>query len=289
MNQKNPINSKIVNYIRLLRPKHYIKNLLIFVPLFFSGDFFTIKFYNALIGFFAFCCICSFVYIFNDIKDVEKDKKHPTKCIRPIASGQVSKKEAIIIALLLLIISIILLYIFESDIFTYAYILIYLLINIGYSLGIKNIPVWDVFILSAGFLLRIILGGNICSIPVSAWLYMTVIAFSFYFGLGKRRNELRDIGSSQTRKVMEYYSMNFLDKNMYMCLSIGLVFYSLWALERLDSLVWTIPIVLLICMKYNLILESSSDGDPVSTLLTSPTLLVLVIAYLGIISIGIYM
>lgn len=171
----------------------------------------------------------------------------------------------------------------------FIWLLIYLLINTGYSLGGKNIPVLDIFILSMGFLLRIVFGGAVCNIQVSSWLYMTVIVLSFYFGLGKRRNELKTVNSDETRKVMKDYTVDFLDRNMYMCLAVGIVFYSLWALERSQKLIWTIPIVLVICMKYNLILESNIDGDPVPTLLASPLLILLSIVYLSIVFLSIYL
>lgn len=263
-------------YIRLFRVKHYIKNLLIFAPLFFSGDLFTKKFLDAFIGFISFCLVSSFIYIINDIMDAEKDRKHPVKCHRPIASGDVSPAQAIVMSIVLMILAITIVFFFDyiSE-NQFIWLLIYLLINTGYSLGGKNIPVLDIFLLSMGFLLRIVFGGAVCNIQVSSWLYMTVIVLSFYFGLGKRRNELKTVNSNETRKVMKDYTVDFLDRNMYMCLAVGIVFYSLWALERSQKLLWTIPIVLVICMKYNLILESNYDGDPVPTLLASPLLILL--------------
>lgn len=277
-------------YIRLFRVKHYIKNLLIFAPLFFSGDLFTKKISDAFIGFISFCLVSSFIYIINDIRDAEKDRKHPVKCHRPIASGDVSLTQAAVasVIVMILVITIVISFDYISK-NQFIWLLIYLLINTGYSLGGKNIPVLDIFILSMGFLLRIVFGGAVCNIQVSSWLYMTVIVLSFYFGLGKRRNELKTVNSDETRKVMKDYTVDFLDRNMYMCLAVGIVFYSLWALERSQKLIWTIPIVLVICMKYNLILESNIDGDPVPTLLASPLLILLSIIYLSIVFLSIYL
>lgn len=281
---------KINTYIKLFRIKHYIKNLLIFAPLFFSGDIFSQMFLNALIGFVLFCFASSFVYIINDIKDIDKDRKHPIKCHRPIASGDVTVKQACIVSVGLLTFMFLILQMNNQiEQYTFIWLIVYLIINLIYSCGGKNIPILDIFILSIGFLLRIIFGGSVCGIKVSSWLYMTVMMISFYFGLGKRRNELKTINSNETRKVMENYTVEFLDKNMYMCFAIGIVFYSLWALERSEKLVWTIPVVLIICMKYNLILESNLDGDPVPTLLSSPVLLGMATIYLGIVFLSIYL
>lgn len=279
---------KIINFLKLLRPQHYIKNLLIFFPIFFSQEIFTHKMFQTLLGFVSFCFMASFVYIINDIKDVEKDRLHPVKCRRPIAAGTVSLICAKIIGCLCLVFSFLIQISFSSDYKTYVLLIGYLAINLSYSLGLKNQPIWDIALLALGFLIRIMYGGVVSGVEVSAWLYLTVIAFALYMGLGKRRNELRKVVSSETRKVMEYYSDDFLDRNMYMCLAIGLVFYSLWAIDRASGIFWTIPVVLIICMKYNLILETSTDGDPVPTLLASKGLQALLLIYMIMIFWGIY-
>ena len=267
----------VVDYVNLLRLKHYIKNLLIFAPLFFSAQIFQVD-----------KLMVTIVYIVNDIRDVEKDRLHPVKCKRPIAAGKITKSNACIIAVVLLIIAYAILIISKSNWMIISLLSVYIIINLGYSLGLKNIPILDVALLSAGFLIRVIYGGMVADVIVSSWLYLTVIALSFYMGLGKRRNELRKIKSAETRKVMEQYSDDFLDRNMYMCLALGLVFYSLWAVERANNFMWTIPIVLLICMKYNLTLEGEAEGDPVSTLLASKSLLGVVAIYVVLAMVLIY-
>ncbi len=271
--------NKMFNYIKLIRPKHYIKNFLIFVPLFFSRELFTVKLYYTVLGYITFCFLASAVYVFNDLKDVEKDKLHPIKCKRPIAVGSVSKAEAVVLGMILILLSfIILAYYIRSNraIFLVA---LYLLINIMYSLKLKNYPIVDISVLALGFLIRIMYGGVISDVVVSSWLYLTVIAFSFYFGLGKRRNELRKINSNETRAVMVYYNDSFLNNHMYMCLGLGLGFYALWTVERGGLFLWSVPIAMIICMVYNLDLENS-DGDPVTVLIGSKSLLILVVVYI---------
>lgn len=276
-------------YLDLLRIKHYIKNILVFIPLFFAGQVFEIKYSSKLLyAFFAFSFVSSAIYIINDLCDIEKDKLHIVKRNRPIPSGKVSVRKAKIIVIFLLLFSILMNF-FAMRLFNLeasTYLVLYFIINIIYSKGAKNIPIIDVIILSSGFLLRIMYGASISSVIVSNFLYLTVIAFTLYMGLGKRRNEISIQKDGNTRKVLASYNYNFLDKNMYMCLTLGLVFYSMWILNlngnivaNDNKLLWSVPLVILICMKYNLIIEGQSIGDPVDVLISDKLLIFLVIVY----------
>lgn len=275
------------NYLKLMRVHHYIKNLLVFATLACGGMLFdTHRLYKCIAAFFAFCMVSSVVYIINDIRDVEKDRKHPTKCKRPIASGAVSVTSACWLAGGLALIAVVCNGLVFDPVAT-TLLLLYLVMNLAYSMGLKNIPIVDVSILSAGFLIRILYGAVVSDISVSNWLYLTVITFSLYFSLGKRRNELKQVGDGQTRKVLQLYSPNFLDKNMSMCLTLGNAFYALWTMDKStisfyssNYLTFTVPIVLLITMKYSLNVEGDSDGDPVEVLLHDKMLLALCVVYL---------
>ena len=274
---------KYKSYIQLLRPKHYLKNILVFIPLIFSGNLFNPHLLTkSLIAFVSFSMAASIVYIFNDIRDVKLDKKHSKKKHRPIASGEVSISSAITIASILFITVFGLQYFANISLFGIGLLLFYLAINIVYSMGLKNVPVVDVAILSLGFVVRVLYGGESISVEVSKWLYLAILAFSFYLGLGKRRNEIRKNGS-ETRRVNKLYNTEFLDKNMYVCMGLTLVYYSLWAIDpkQEHSLVfWTIPVVIVIAMVYSLTIEGEvSDGDPVSVILESKTLMLLVVIY----------
>ncbi len=278
--------------LNLLRIKHYIKNLLVLIPLFFSLSFLDYEDNIAtFIGFLSFCILASIVYIFNDIQDVEEDKKHSTKSSRPLASGKVTLKIAIFLMVALLLILLILqlllfrFYHHQTTTASFLILVVYLLVNIGYSLGLKDIPVVDVLILASGFIIRVIYGAFIINVGISSWLYLTIMMGAFYLGFGKRRNEIVREGHN-TRTVLKYYNHNFLDKNMYMCQALSLVFYALWSIdpvtkERLGSewFIFTIPFVLLIFLKYNLNLETDSDGDPTSIILQDKTLLSLIFLY----------
>ena len=274
-------------YLKLMRIHHYLKNVLIFLPLIFSQNLFEGNlFKKTILGFLSFSILSSIVYVINDIQDVEKDRRHSTKCKRPIASGAVSIRSAYTLIVGISIVGVLLNYLACGLNFrAWALVIMYLGFNFAYSMGFKNLPIIDITILVSGFLLRVLYGSAITNIEVSKWLYLTVIAMSFYLGLGKRRNELKTEGS-KTRKVLKYYNHGFLDKNMYMCLGLTIVFYSLWCVDSVtiqrysnSNIVWTVPLVMLICMKYSLNIEGDSDGDPVSVLLKDKILIGMVLLY----------
>ncbi len=274
-------------YLKLMRVHHYIKNLLVFAALICSGQFFDLKkLVECAIAFVAFCLLSSVVYIINDIKDKEKDSRHPTKCKRPIAAGTVSVKKAEILAVILFLVAFSCNAIIFKPIPTVLLVL-YFFLNLSYSLYLKNIPIIDITILVAGFLIRILYGAIITDIVISNWLYLTVIVLAFYFALGKRRNELKQHSNGETRQVLKEYSVSFLDKSMTVCLTLANAFYALWSMDdgtvKLygnSYLVFTTPIVLLITMKYSMDVEGSSDGDPVEVLLHDKVLLCMCAFYL---------
>jgi len=255
----------VKKYLKLLRAHHYLKNVLVFFPLFFSINFLDVKSLKSVIGFICFSFISSTVYIINDIADRNKDALHPTKKNRPIASGAVSVTKAAIIAVFLFATAIVVNLVFLGYL-SLIWLLVYLLINLAYSFGIKNVPLLDICVLSFGFLIRVFYGAVIIGVPVSHWLYLTIMSISFFMGYGKRRNEIKKTDSS-ARNVLSLYSSSFLEKNMYVCMALAIVFYSLWAAEQKEYLVWTIPVIVVICGKYSLNIEGDSSGDPVDVIL----------------------
>lgn len=266
------------DYIKLLRVKHYIKNLLVFVPLIFDGSLFEItKLCRAGIGFACFCLVSSAVYILNDYRDIEKDKKHPTKKNRPLASGRISPKIAMGIMVLCLLVTAIL-SIWLNDIRAMLCLGLYFVLNVLYSMGLKNKPIIDIVILASGFVIRTFYGGFVVGVEISKWLYLVVTTGSLYMGLGKRRNELKQ--QTETRAVLQYYNVPFLDKNMYVCVALANVFYALWTMEMPNKrMIWTVPVFLIILMCYSLDAEGESDGDPVEVILRDKILTGLVLAY----------
>jgi 4-hydroxybenzoate polyprenyltransferase len=270
-------------YIKLARPHHWVKNVLVLLPLLCSGQFLEWgKLRSALWGFFAFSLLASAIYVINDIQDREKDRRSTTKCHRPIAAGTVSVSQATVFCIVLLLLAG-LCGLMAAGLQWKAWCALgaYFLLNLAYSLGLKNQPLVDIAILVSGYLLRMLYGGAVTDIVLSKWLCLTVTAMSFYLGLGKRRGEL--LGQKEdTRVVLKFYSRSFLDQNMYMCAALAVVFYSLWTVDAMttqrvgsENLLWTVPLVILICMKYSLDVEGDSDGDPVEVLLHDKVLLLL--------------
>ena len=278
---------KIQNVLRLMRPRHYIKNLLILVSVTFDRNLFRpAVLAQALLGFGAFCLLASAVYVLNDIRDVEADRQHEIKRARPIASGAVAIPEAWGLAAVLLAASLaVQLAAFGNRGNSLLLMLAYFAVNLGYSLGLKHVPFLDIVLLVLGFVLRVIYGAAIVGSSTSAWVYLTVFSLSFYLGLGKRRNELAK-GKDGTRKVLQYYSYEFLDKFMYLCLTLAVTFYALWSADEevaakygTDKLIWTVPMVIIILMKYSADIESSSYGDPVDVISQDKVLLGLCVLF----------
>lgn len=270
-----------------MRVKHWIKNGLVFLPLIFGRELFDCRgFFVTLGGMVSFSLLSSMVYIVNDIQDREKDRLHITKKNRPIASRQISVEQGVLLACILFTVSVIINFII-SDGWGFMVLLLYLCVNLGYScFGAKNIAILDIILLVVGFFLRVLYGATITNIPISNWLYLTVIAGSFYMALGKRRNEIQGQGK-KTREVLKYYTAEFLDKNMYMCMAIAIVFYSMWCLdvsaskfEYSSSIVWTVPVVLVLAIRYSFDIENgTSDGDPVEVILKDKVLILLGMLY----------
>jgi decaprenyl-phosphate phosphoribosyltransferase len=273
------------SYLRLMRLKHYLKNGLIILPLIFSGNLFDyVELGRVLVGFIVFSLLASVIYIINDIHDVENDRKHPTKCKRPLASGEISIRNAIILLVILtLLASVSNYFIAEDQLLIWGTLLFYVGINVAYSAGIKNVALLDVFVLVLGYLVRVYYGALIIGVEVSSWLYLTVISMAFFLGLGKRRNEMGKQGTG-ARKVLKQYSVAFLDKNMYTCLGLTIMFYSLWCETMVrvlgNSLILsTVPLVIMICMRYSLIIEGNSAGDPVDVVFSDRIILLLIALY----------
>ena len=277
----------IRDWIKLIRVKHWIKNGIVFLPLFFGKEFNGITIQRSIIAFLTFSILASSIYVFNDIVDVEKDRRHPVKCKRPIAAGRITITTAVVGHCILAICGmLIFILIGKAAIFIPALLLYvgYYVLNIIYTLKGKNVPLLDIVILASGFLIRLFYGSMMTGISISEWLYLVILSGAFYLGLSKRRNELmrqsKVEAGQESRAVLKYYNYQFLDKNMNLCLTLAIVFYSLWCTsygEKSKYLLFTIPLILIIAMKYSLNIEKEgADGDPTDTILSDKVLLLLV-------------
>ena len=271
-------------YVQLIRVKHWIKNVLIFLAMICAKEITMDNLKITLLGFLSFSFVSSFVYVINDIRDIEKDKKHPRKKKRPLPSGKISKKSALIIAIIMLLLGIGITVITEKTISSLSLylLLLYLTINLLYSFGLKNKPVVDVVLLATGFVIRVYYGAVLLDIDVSNWLFLTILSASLFFGFSKRCKEYQN--SKDSRAVLKKYTENYLIRFQYIFIGLTIVFYSLWAIEQVSKFVlFSIPFLVIIIMRYMLVVETSDDGDPTTILYSNIDLLILAVLY------GLYM
>lgn len=259
----------------LLRVKHWIKNFFIFFPLFFSAELLDIvKLKNTALVFLGFSLIASCVYIINDLFDREFDKVHSSKKNRPIASGKISVVKAIAIAISCLSIGLTLVYsVSMNALYLTAF---YLVINFLYSYKLKQLSIIEFCIVASGFVIRILIGGEINSIILSQWIIIMVFLLSIFLAVSKRRDDVLqyETENKKNRIVVEYYSLEFLDKIINIVSSVLIVSYLLFISsseiqERYDSifLLLTFVFVLLGVFRYNQITYvMKKSGSPVSVL-----------------------
>lgn len=206
----------VFDILRLLRPRQWIKNFAIFAAITFAGHLFDIDILAKIIeGFVVFCALSSAIYIVNDIFDVKKDRLHPYKKYRPLAHGDIPIPISFVIAFFLSFVSVIL-----ASTITPAFfllIIVYLILQISYSIFLKNIAVIDILALAAGYILRVYAGELASGFHISVWLLLTTISLSLFLAIGKRRSELTLVSKlslpniEATRKSLSHYSERLLD------------------------------------------------------------------------------
>lgn len=285
-----------MSFIRIARVKSWLKNVLIFIPLVFGGVFTWNGIFCSMLAFLSFSLVSSGVYIFNDLRDIENDRMNPEKYTRPLASGDISPLQGIFLSLGLIFSGMTILMIggVHTDKTSVLVLLFYIAINFAYSMGLKQIPLVDIFILASGFMLRVFFGAAVLGMDVSSWIVLTVFSGSLYLAMGKRRNELEHYGALG-RKVLEFYTVDFLDKNMQVFMALCLVFYSLACVSDETvaasmgiDLTWTVPLVAFICLRYNFDISSMSEGDPVSVIFKDKWLLGLILFYMASVTVALY-
>jgi 4-hydroxybenzoate polyprenyltransferase len=278
-------------FIKLLRPHQYIKNGFVLLGVVFAGQWEPETLILAGLAFVAFCVIASAVYVLNDIVDVEFDRQHPEKKNRPLASGAISLRAGWWLSgcLTLLALAIAALVNFWALVF----ILTYALLNIGYSCRWKHVAVLDVFIISAGFMLRILTGTLGLGIAPSSWLLLCGFMLTLFLGFAKRRAELLGLERAGvndkvlTRKVLDNYSPMVIEQFMAISAACTILTYSLYtvspetvALHGTNALIYTVPFVVYGIFRYVLLLHLKEGGnDTARDLYSDPHLLVTVIAW----------
>ncbi len=270
----------MISYLKILRTKHWIKNLFLFAAPFFGGVLFTEKIaYAGIPAFIAFSFCASSVYIFNDIWDIERDRFHPKKSKRPIASGQISKTSAYLLSSFLILTSLILS--FKIEIHFFYFIILYFLIQTGYSIYLKTVPILDIFCIASGFVIRVLAGGAVFNVEVSRWLLLTMFMISLVLATGKRLGEVSLLNEkiAEHRKSLTSYSISTLNEILLISSSAALIAYSLYTVEQFHRLIYTIPVVTFGLFRY-LMISKQGMGDPTEAMTKDKWLAVTILIWL---------
>ncbi len=279
----------VIALIKSMRPKQWTKNAAIFAGLIFDRQLFRLNSdLLALAGFIIFCFISSSVYIINDIMDIESDKKHPIKRLRPIPSGQLPVSIALLFALIFTISSLIASF-WLSPVFGLL-IAIYFLINLAYSKWLKHIVILDVIIIAFGFVLRVASGVSLINVErFSPWLYVVTTLLALYLGFGKRRSEisLLNADAAHHRRVLDGYTLPFLDQMITIVSSTTIIAYSLYTFSAPNlpadhTMMLTIPFVLYGVFRYLYLIQVKHAGGAPEELLLTDRPLQLTIIFFGI-------
>lgn len=279
---------KAATYIHLLRPSQWLKNLMLFFPPFLGGALLLPDVPGKVIApFIAFCTTSSATYILNDIADRHRDREHPVKQSRPIASGAVPVTTAVCVSLVLLILSFSLAQ--TVSYFFVLYLLLYLIVSVAYTLWFKNYPVVDIFSISFLFIVRLMAGGEAFNIIVSEWLFLSVFLLALFLSTGKRLSEKMMLGerASSHREALDKYPDGFLPGIMYMTGSTVLVTYTMYVLSR-HMQIYTVPLCAFGLLRYLLRVMRGGNGDPTESLLHDLPLLLTGLAWGVMVGWGIY-
>lgn len=288
----------MTSVVRLLRPVQWLKNFFIFAPLIFSKHLFDETYlFSAGQAFLVFALLSSTVYIFNDIADREADRLHPTKRNRPIASGAISVSRAIGIAVVLLLVILVLIARMNPKFIFIASV--YFVLNIGYSFFLKHVILVDVFIVAAGFMLRVLAGAFAINVQVSEWLVLCTLFVSLFLSISKRRGELmmvKNTANYEGRAVLREYDVEFLDQMMTVAASGVAISYALYTVaERTitvfgtSSLIFTTVFVLFGIFRYlYLVRMRKTEDNPTHMLTTDPVTIINVVAWFAVCVIIIY-
>ena len=260
-----------------MRPYQWSKNILLFAGLFFSLSLFNVPLVlKAFYGFISFTFASSSVYLFNDLTDIEKDKRHPLKKNRPLAAGRISKKEAIIVSLVLFLLSVAIPALLINYLFV-TIIIAYIIINLAYSFYFKRIVILDVFLVSLGFLLRVIAGIVAIDVPISQWIIIATFLLAMLLSIGKRRGELINLndGASDHRKSLSNYSLAFIDNLLNIIVAATIVTYALYTIAdetvarfRTHMLILTTPVIIYMLFRYLYMLQHKNQGeDPIKMII----------------------
>jgi len=228
-------------FFLLIRFDQYVKNIFVLLPLFFAGQITNSdQLLNGFIAFFSFSLTASAVYIFNDYQDIKDDIKHPKKRYRPLASGQISKKLALLLMIILLVIGVLLMFLVSVN--SLFILIIYIFLNLTYSLRLKRIALLDVTIIAIGFVLRLFAGAFAYDVSVKIWIVIMTFLIALFIALAKRRDDILILGKSgkKMRKSVDGYNIELINSSMIIMAGVVIVAYiqyttSIEATEKFQS------------------------------------------------------
>lgn len=261
-----------------MRPHQWLKNIFVFLPLFFDKKLLHIDYLvNAIWAFAAFSLAASAIYCLNDIMDIEADKRHPKKRLRPLASGKITKAQAYVIMVILVLASLAIACIALESKSLLAIIAIYIVLNIGYCIRLKHIAIVDVFIIASGFCLRVAAGGVATDIWISQWIVLQTFLLALFLAFAKRRDDVviynRD--GSKARKNINRYNLEFLNNAISIVATMTMMCYIMWCVSEeviarmgTNQLYITAVFALMGVMRYlQLTMVDNKSGSPTKILL----------------------
>lgn len=283
----------IKNILRLTRPKQWIKNFFVFIPMFFGGELFDLhSIWLATITFVAFSLTASSIYCYNDIVDVDADRSHPVKCLRPIASGALSIRMGYILMTVCFLLSMAVLMALPPEVKSQvmAVIVFYYVLNLSYCSKLKQFAILDVCIVAFGFVLRILAGGFACELALSSWIVIMTFLLTLFMSFAKRRDDVLRMNETgeAPRKNTVRYNLTFINQAITITASVTLVCYIMYCVspevvERFQTpyLYLTFVFVLLGLLRYiQIAVVDKKSGDPTKVILKDHFSQVIVIAWI---------
>jgi len=288
---------KIRDLIESLRPPQWTKNLFVFAAAVFSQKIFQIGFFLKTAGaFFIFCLLAGALYILNDILDVKEDRFHPKKSLRPFASGRIHRSQAVGLALILGVIS--LFSAFELNRNFFLACLVYVILQIAYSLKLKHVVILDVFLIASGFVIRVVAGGLVVDVPLSSWLLICTILLALFLAMGKRRHEilLLEENAPSHRPILREYSAYFLDQMISVVTASTVIAYCLYTISEdtvrkfgTGNLVYTTPFVLYGIFRYlYLVHQKGKGGSPEELIIKDQPLCLSIVLWIAAVVLILY-
>ena len=283
----------IKSILRLTRPKQWIKNMFVFIPMFFGGELFDLhSVWLAVLTFFAFSMVASSIYCYNDIVDVDADRHHPVKCLRPIASGEVGIRQGYILMTLTFCLGMGILLLLPPEVMSQvmAVIVFYYVLNLAYCSKLKQFAILDVCIVAFGFVLRILAGGFACELALSNWIVIMTFLLTLFMSFAKRRDDVLRMNSTgeAPRKNTVRYNLTFINQAITITASVTLVCYIMYCVspevtERFDTpyLYLTFVFVLLGLLRYiQIAVVDEKSGDPTKIILHDHFSQIIVVAWI---------